>query len=194
MPESDQPGAQLKKRRTYKSRAKPRSERPHAIETDLRAAEVASLMLSHFTRAQICQLAAAKWGSSKGLPPSAPTFQVTVGDQSLADRLIVRAKKLIQDRIAANRDKTIDDHLDALRDMVRRARGLGDIRLEHEIAIDLAKLSDYYPAARSKIVGIEDELAQLVRNGQASITDVATEFPELAKQVAVLAGVAFGGK
>lgn len=113
----------------------PSRQRASTVELELRHAEVASLLLSRFSRAQIVEISRKKWGIKK----------------AQADDYIDKAKQLIRARIAEYKDMTIDDHLDSLFDLVRRARGANDMRMEHDLRKDIAKLRGLYPAERNKV-------------------------------------------
>jgi hypothetical protein len=108
----------------------------------LRHADVASLLLSRFSRAQIVEFSTKKWGV----------------DYAQADKYIAAAKTLIQARIAEHKAQTVDEAVDALFDLIRRARGASDLRLEHDIRKDVAKLLGLYPAEKHEI-SAEDVIA-----------------------------------
>jgi hypothetical protein len=121
----------------------------------LRHAEVASLLLSRFTRAQIVEFSTKKWGV----------------DYAQADKYIAAAKTLIQARIAEHKNYTIDDHLDGLFDQIRRARGAGDLRLEHDIFKDVARLGDLYPSEKHDVRSVSEQTVThiyLPDNGRAN--------------------------
>jgi hypothetical protein len=121
------------------------SPRPRAneVELQLRHADVASLLLSRFSRAQIVEFSRQKWG---------------VDSDAQADNYIAAAKTLIQVRIAEHKAQTVDEAVDALFDLIRRARGASDLRLEHDIRKDVAKLLGLYPAEKHEI-SAEDVIA-----------------------------------
>ena len=148
---------------TAKRTAKPQPhndapKRPRAteIELQLRHAEVASLLLSRFTRAQIIEFGIKKWGV----------------DFAASDQYIAAAKQLIATRIAETKATTIDDHVDALLDLKRRARGEKDLRIELDVSKEIAKLTALYPVETKRL-----ELSNV------SDTDLIEQTNELAARI-----------
>ena len=144
------------KRKAKDTTPRPTRTRANEIELQLRHAEVASLLLSRFTRAQICQFVSTKWGD----------------DERTADRYIVDAKVLIAERIKETKNTTIDDHVDALLDLKRRARGEKDLRIELDVSKEIAKLTALYPVETKRL-----ELSNV------SDTDLIEQTNELAARI-----------
>jgi hypothetical protein len=141
-----------------KAGADTRQTRPRAttIELELRHSEVGSLLLSRFTRAQIVEYSTKKWGV----------------DYAQADQYIASAKQLIAERIKETKNTTIDDHVDALLDLKRRARDEKDLRIELDVSKEIAKLTALYPVETKRL-----ELSNV------SDTDLIEQTNELAARI-----------
>lgn len=75
---------------------------------------------------------------------------------------IAKAKKQIEDVGAIDRAYRTAEHIALRRDIRRRARDDGDLRMELAAAQDEAKLLGLYPAERQEITGKEGGPVELV--------------------------------
>lgn len=115
--------------------AKAKQKKATKVEMAQRLLAVYTMLLRDASRAEIIAHAQENWG---------------VGEDS-ADSYIFRVKGDLEKAFAAERSNEYQRHILMRRDLLRRTQNAGDLRLEHDILKDDAKLLGLYPAAQMDV-------------------------------------------
>jgi len=102
------------------------------LECERRTAQVVTLVLSGLRPSEIYRITMSEWGASR---------------RTIA-RYLNRAQADLQPLLEEQKGARVAEHIAHRRDLRRRARTAGDLRIELEVAKDEARLLQLYPAER----------------------------------------------
>jgi hypothetical protein len=105
------------------------------------------------------------------------------------DRYVSDARQALERDLAEARPYLLGEHIAHRRDLRIRFRKAGDLHGELKAAIDEAKILGLYEE-RLRIIGLEAELAILIKDGRITYKDASEELgDELARELFERAGL-----